>query len=461
MTRQGHRLGKMVARCALGFALATGCWSASVQPARSQVGNAEPCGRSDRFTIAVHGGAVWGQRSHDRQLAFVAQLLPWLRARLEAGARALDMVQTAVVEMENSGLFNAGRGARANQAGDIELDAAIMDGTTLRAGGVAGVSLVKNPVAAARMIMERSPHVLMVGGGAEEFLRSSGMVLTEAAYFLNSAFNMEDVPLPEDLKVDAPSDDMPSGLRGYLGMWSGLWAGAVHQVVVVESIDESGGQLVLAQGSKEEWEIAEGTWERVQFRIVEGEIRFERRKADGSLRAKVRYRLNEDGMLATSYELSGGTVNGTLQKRSGPSDKGDGGTVGAVALDRCGRLAAAVSTGGFGSKMPGRVGDSPIVGAGLYAKDGVAAVSATGHGEYFLRLVVAHKIIVLMEETRLSLADAASRVIGRELSDLGGKGGIIAVDAQGRVFMPFNTVGMIRGAIGHEVPMQVEVYARD
>lgn len=439
------------------------CWCLVwVPPANGQTGSPKSCANNERFAIAVHGGAVWGHGEHALQLALIGEMLQRLRARLHAGDRALDMAQAAVIEMEDSGLFNAGRGARDNREGDIELDAAIMDGSSLNAGGVASVSLVRNPIAAARLVMERSPHVLMVGAGAEEFVETQGMVLTEPAYFLNSAFNIEDVPLPDDLKVMTPAEDLPSGLADYLGMWSGLWAGAVHQVVVIETINENGGRLVFAQGRNESWGIEEGSWERVSFRVVDGELRFERRRKDGSLRAKVRFRLGGNDTLSTSYEFSGGTVEGALQRRPGAVDRGDdgdGGTVGAVVLDRCGDLAAAVSTGGFGAKMPGRVGDSPIVGAGLYAKNGVGAVSATGHGEYFLRLVAAHKIIVLMEEAGLSLEQAADRVIGKELSDLGGKGGVIAVDAEGRVTMPFNTLGMIRGAVGHDTAMEVEVYA--
>jgi beta-aspartyl-peptidase (threonine type) len=224
--------------------------------------------------------------------------------------------------MEDDPQFNAGRGAVLNHEGDAELDAAIMDGHGPRAGAVAGVRHVRNPVELARLVMERSPHVLLVAEGAEEFALEQGVVLVPRGYFRTEARARE--------------------------------------------LDEA------------------------------------RQTAAG-------------------------------------------GTVGAVALDRAGHLAAATSTGGLTNKHRGRVGDSPIVGAGTYADDASCAVSGTGQGEFFIRQVVAYDICALVQYRHLTLAQAVREVI-QKLRRAGGEGGVIAVDPSGNIAMDFNSVGMFRGA---------------
>lgn len=416
------------------------------------------CAAHEAFVLAVHGGTVRGRHPHERKIGMIEALLPALSGRLEEGAAALDVVHAAVLAMEDSGVFNAGKGAIANQAGVIEMDASIMDGRSLAAGAVAGVSRLKNPVDAARLVMEKSGNVLLIAEGAETFALGEGAEEVPAAYFLHDHENLSDVPLPDDLEVEPPRADLPAALAGLSGSWAGLWAGALNQVLVIERLEPGGGSLVYAQGINEGWGLSEGLWERWPFRFVAGAIVFDRRR-DGRIVATLSYRLEDRDTLLADYGMSrGGRVTGTLRRvQLVEQDKG-GGTVGAVALDRCGDPAAALSTGGFGSKRPGRVGDSPIVGAGLYAKNGVAAIAATGKGEFFQRGVLAYEVIALMEHAGLSLADASDRVINGHLTRAGGRGGIIAIDGQGHVSMPYNTHGMVRGVVGSESPLRVTVY---
>jgi beta-aspartyl-peptidase (threonine type) len=280
----------------------------------------------------------------DKAAAYQAGLAAALDAAyaiLERGGSSLDAVTTAVRMMEDDPQFNAGRGAVLNQDGDAELDAAIMDGRGPRAGAVAGVRHVKNPVELARLVMERSPHVLLIGDGAEEFALEQGVVLVPRSYF------------------------------------------------------------------------------RVPARERELE---EERRAE-SARQK-----------------------GTPTTRADGADGNSMGTVGAVALDRAGNLAAATSTGGLTNKRWGRVGDSPLIGAGTYANNRTCAVSGTGQGEYFIRQVIAYDVCALIEYRQLSLAQAAHEVIHGKLQRAGGEGGLIALDPAGDIAMDFNSVGMFRGA---------------
>lgn len=283
---------------------------------------------AERFAIALHGGAgtlprramsAPLRRRYERALERALQAGAAVLAR---GGSSLDAVCAAVVQLEDSPLFNAGRGAVYNADARHELDAAVMDGATLAAGAVAGVSRIRNPVLAARAVMEKSPHVLLVGRGAERFAQRLGIALAKPAYF------------------------------------------------------------------------------HTQARLV-------------ALRKKL---------------------------------KGDHGTVGAVACDSGGNLAAATSTGGYTGKLPGRVGDSPLVGAGTYADNATCAVSGTGLGEAFIRAVLAHDVAARMRYGGESLAAAARRALDT-VARLGGDGGLIAVDRRGRVVMPFNSEGMYRASI--------------
>ena len=300
--------------------------------------------------IAIHGGAGTLSRSSvtpEQTAAYHAALAAVLVAAqrvLAEGGSALDAVSLAVDLLEDCPLFNAGHGAVFTGAETHELDAAVMEGTGLRAGAVACVRRIKRPLRAARAVMEASEHVLMVGEGAEAFAAAQGLELVDPAYF---------------------------------------------------STDGRREQLRRAQ-------------------------------------AAARVTLDHDG--------------GGDDTPGAPLDESRKfGTVGAVALDARGRLAAATSTGGMTNKRPGRVGDSPLIGAGTYADDRTAAVSCTGSGEMFIRCSAAYDVCARMAYGGASLEQAAAQVVGQALPALGGRGGLIAVDARGHVSLPFNTEGMYRG----------------
>ena len=316
--------------------------------------------------LAIHGGAgtitraALSAEAEREDRAALRNILDKGREALAGGASALDAVTLAVSMLEDCPLFNAGRGAVYTSAATHELDAAIMDGATLRTGAICCVHGVKNPVRAARVVMEQSPHVLMTGEGAMDFLRRHGAAFMPDAYF-----------------------DTEARLE----------------------------QLRQAQ-------------------------------AAGSVV------LDHDGA-ANKMSFAGNPLD----------EKSKMGTVGAAALDARGRLAAATSTGGMTNKLPGRVGDTPVAGAGCYADDGVA-VSCTGSGEYFIRLVVGHDVAARMRYQGAEVGQAARAVLER-VGELGGTGGLIAVDREGRVALPFISDGMYRGCVrGDETP-RVAIYGRD
>lgn len=297
------------------------------------------------FAIAVHGGAGTIAQGNSNSEPYHEGLKAALAAGgavLQAGGSALDGVQAAVSSLEDCLLFNAGRGSVYTADATHEMDAALMDGSTLQAGGVAGVHGVRNPVRLARHVMELSGAVLLVGEGAQRFAREHRFVNEAPAYFHND-------------------------------------------------------------------------YRLAQLRIIQ---------AGGSRQAALDH----------SIELGA------------PLDEGRKyGTVGAVARDSQGRLSAAVSTGGMTNKRPGRVGDSPLVGAGLYANNATCAICATGTGEHFMRAVAAHDVHARMLYGRQSLAEASNAFVNDTLRPMGGEGGLIAIDAQGNISMPFNTRGMYRG----------------
>ncbi len=305
------------------------------------------------YVLAVHGGAgviERGSMTPEREVRYRTALEDALRAGyavIQNGGSALDAVTATITPLEDSPLFNAGKGAVFTNEGTVELDASIMDGATLNAGAVAGVKTVKNPVLLARRVMEASPHVLLTGKGAETFA------------------------------------------------------------------DEQG------------------------FEAVENDYFYTEHRREALRQAQERER-STSGALPEAWQMTG--------------------TVGAVARDRDGHLAAATSTGGMTNKRWGRVGDSPIIGAGTYADDATCAVSATGHGEYFIRLAIAHDIAARMRHGGTSLAESADDVIHGRLTDLGGTGGVIAIDKDGHVAMPFNTPGMFRGTIDADGNVTVEIY---
>lgn len=295
-----------------------------------------------KAVIAIHGGAgaitraLLSQEQELRYIQALSDIVETGQRMLEDGRSALDVVTEAVRLLEECPLFNAGIGAVYTRDETHELDACVMDGNTLNAGAVAGVSHLRNPILAARLVMEHSPHVMMIGEGAENFAIAQGMERVSADIF---------------------------------------------------STPERYAQLLAAQSAGE-------------------------------------------------------TV---LDHSATPLDENNKmGTVGAVALDMFGNLAAATSTGGMTNKLPGRVGDSPLVGAGCYANNASVAVSCTGTSEVFIRALAAYDIAALMDYGGLSLSEACERVVMEKLPALGGSGGLIAVDHEGNVALPFNSEGMYR-----------------
>lgn len=291
------------------------------------------------FAIAIHGGAGTITRKNmtpEKESGYRSKLEEALNTGysiLEKGGLSLDAVEATIRIMEDSELFNAGKGAVFTNAGTNELDASIMDGSNLKAGAVAGVKTVKNPISAARKVMDETWHVMLSGDGADLFAKEQNLEMVDPIYFYTQR------------------------------RWDSL--------------------------------------KKIQ------------------------------------------------------SEKH--GTVGCVALDKHGNLAAGTSTGGLTNKQWGRIGDSPIIGAGTYANNKTCAVSGTGQGEYFIRGNVAYDISAIMEYENLSVGKAARKVISK-LSDLGGEGGVIAVDSHGNISMPFNTAGMYRGFRKSNSPAKILIY---
>lgn len=327
--------------------------------------NRNDSGSTGKAVLVIHGGAgtiLKSQMTPEREKAYNAALKEALErgyAVLKSGGSSLDAVEAAVKIMEDNPLFNAGKGAVFTNEGKNELDAAIMTGKDLKAGSVAGLTRVRNPITAARAVMEKSEHVMMIGEGAEKFATQQGIIMVEPSYFHTDA------------------------------RWRGL------------------------QNA---------------------------RKADSA---------------KTELDHSGQKQQAVLQ----PSNRDDKyGTVGAVALDMSGNLAAATSTGGMTNKKYGRVGDVPVIGAGTYANNATCAISCTGWGEFFIRLVMAKSISDMMEFGKVSLRDASNEMVMRRLGALGGDGGLIAVDRNGNIAMPFNTSGMYRGYIDADGKMEILIY---
>jgi len=310
-------------------------------------GRQHPAFSIQKWVLVIHAGAggTAGQKMpEEMQEQYTGKLKQVLLAGgkvLSDGGTSLDAVETCIRMMEDSPLFNAGKGAVFTEEGKNELDASIMDGKTLKAGAVAGVTTIRNPISAARAVMEKSKHVLLIDGGAEKFAKEQGLEIVDPSYFY----------------------------------------------------------------TKQRWDELQKAREQEQ-------------------KAK----------------------------------PGEHGTVGAVALDTHGDLAAGTSTGGMTNKMKGRVGDSPVIGAGTYANNETCAVSCTGHGEYFIRNVVAYDVSARMQYKGSSLGEAANEIINVKLKAQNGEGGLIAVDKNGNIAMPFNTPLMFRGTITAEGKIKVEIY---
>ena len=338
--------------------------AAGVPAAPAPAPTAHAPGSAPRWGMVLHGGAGNidpEMLAPERQAEYRATLAAALAAGhrlLAAGGTSVDAVVAAITILEDSPLFNAGKGAVFTHDGKNELDAAIMDGRTLAAGAVAGVRRVKNPIVLARRVMERSPHVMFIGEGAEAFASAEGVELVDPSYFYTE-YRWRQLQRALEAEKKGPG---PSALQVPSGASEGL---------------------------------------------EPGEVKF--------------------------------------------------GTVGAVALDQAGRLAAGTSTGGMTNKRAGRVGDSPIIGAGTYAGPG-CAVSATGHGEVFIRHTVAYDICARVKYLGAPLEAAAGTVVMDELVKARGDGGVIAMDAEGHVAMVFNTKSMYRGFVGPDGVPAVAVF---
>lgn len=417
------------------------------------------CDSDAIYALVVHGGAAFFRENHDLKLTYIQQTLTEARSALSAGARAIDVVEAVIAGMEDSGAFNAGRGGIANQAGVVELDASIMEGRELQAGAVASVRSVRNPISAARLVMDRSRHVMFVGPEADRFVRENGGATVEASYFLDGGENFDDVVLPDDIEVLSPGDTVAPEKAAFSGTWAGSWTGVpMKHMLVVEEIDPEGAKVIYAFGSNPFTPDGKGLYRRLPARFLDGALQVIEPSDIGGFTTT--YRLNPDNSLTvtTAKKDTGESYQTTLHRLAVSRADQDGGTVGAVVRDRCGDLAAGTSTGGFGSKTPGRVGDAPIIGAGTYADNETAAISATGHGEYFMRHVAAYAIVAAMKHKGLSLEDAATNLIEDELARKGLRGGVVAVDRDGNVAMPFNTEGMVRGATTNDRSPSAEVY---
>ncbi len=324
-----------------------------------------------KWSIVVHGGAGVIERSALTPTGDAAYRASLTRATeagakvLDRGGSALDAVEAAVQILEDDPLFNAGHGAVFTSEGKNELDASIMDGSNLKAGAVAGITHTRHPISLARAVMEKSPYVMMIGSGAEDFGAKVGVEQVNPSFFFTEAhwqglikqLNKEGKPIPP-----RPAGAPPAGAA-----------------VPVALLDE-------------------------------------------------------------------------------PPDVHRFGTVGVVALDRQGNVAAGTSTGGLQAKLPGRVGDSPIIGAGTYASNASCAVSATGSGEYFIRLGVAREICNLVAFKGMGLQQAADEVIHKELVALHGDGGVIAIAPDGQTAFSFNTPGMFRARLAEGGKLQVAIY---
>jgi beta-aspartyl-peptidase (threonine type) len=310
-----------------------------------------------KIGLAVHGGAGTIERSRmtpEKEREYRAGLERALSAGydiLKRGGSSLDATEAAVRVLEDDPHFNAGRGSVFTSAGTNEMDASIMDGKTLKAGAVGSVKHVKNPISLARLVMEKSPHVMLDCAGAEAFAKANGIELVDQKYFF----------------------------------------------------------------TQERWDALQ------KMKAAE------KNKASGA---------------GKSFLIT---------------DQDRHGTVGAVGLDKDGNLAAATSTGGTTNKMPGRIGDTPVIGAGTYANNQTCAVSCTGDGEYFIRVAAAHEVSALMEYRGMKLQDATQTALDA-VKQLGGTGGLIAIDRKGDIALPFNTNGMYRGYVDPDGKFVIEIY---
>lgn len=323
-----------------------------------------------RWAIVLHGGAGVIERatmSAETEKAYRTSITRATEAGakvLEKGGSALDAVEASIKIVEDDPLFNAGRGAYFAADGTNQLDAAIMDGATLKAGAVGGVTRTRHPISLARTVMQKSQHVFLVGKGADEFSAHAGLEQVEPSYFFTER----------------------------------RWQSLVEE-------------------------------------------------------------LKKEGLPIPSRPAGAPPAPANPVSEIEPANAHKYGTVGVVALDRAGNVAAGTSTGGLNAKRWGRVGDSPIIGAGTYASNQSCAVSATGTGEYFIRLTIARTVCALVEYKGMKLQDAVDEVIHKQLSALHGDGGVIAIAPDGQMAWSFNTSGMYRAKLAEGGKLQVGIYS--
>ena len=322
-----------------------------------------------KWAIVLHGGAGVIERSSmkpETDAAYRAALKRSIETAaviLDRGGSSIDAIEAAIRLMEDDPLFNAGKGAVFTADGKNELDAAIMDGSTMKAGAVAGVTRTKNPISLARALMEKSPHVMLIGAGADQFAASAGLQQVDPSYFFTER----------------------------------RWQGLIRQLK------------------------------------------------------------KENAPLPSRPAGAPPPPAGGLAEIE-PPDAHKYGTVGVVALDRNGNIAAGTSTGGTQAKRWGRVGDSPIIGAGTYASSQSCAVSATGTGEYFIRLTVARTICALVQYKGIRLQQAVDQVVQKDLRSIHGDGGVIAIAPDGEMAWSFNTPGMYRAKLAEGGEIKIGIY---
>jgi len=333
-------------------------FSCQTAPQKQEISNTTP----NSFAIVIHGGAGGIKRAfitEEQQEAYSIKLTEAVEAGykiLENGGISLDAIQAAINTMENSELFNAGKGAVYNSDGNQEMDAAIMDGKTLNAGAVAGINHVKNPILAARLVMDSSSHVLLSGKGAEMMASKYGIEMVDSSYFFT---------------------------------------------------EKRMNQLRKIQGKEET-------------------------KLDH-----------------TAYLIKNELI-----------DDHKFGTVGAVAIDKYGDIAAGTSTGGMTNKKYGRIGDVPIIGGGTYANNLTCGISATGTGEYFIRTVAAKEVSSLIQYINKTPPEALKIVLFDQIEPLGGEGGMILIDKYGEVYWDFNSTGMFRAYKKSNGEMKVAMFEK-
>ncbi len=274
--------------------------SASAQD-RSLLGNDLSLGRckeSQQFALALHGGTAKRPNTYESGVDFIARLLEDAGPALAAGATSVDLVHGAVRAMEDSGLFNAGRGARANKAGVVEMDAAIMDGRRRNAGAVASVKTVKNPITAARLVMRRSPQVMLVGPDAEAYVAKNRGTIVRSNYFRLSGLNFDDIPLPKNIEITSPDSSLPPRLAGFSGIWGGVFDGAITVLLAVEEVTATGARVVFGHGINPDWDLHVGHAARYDAELFNGTLEI---SIDHPAKGRIKFRIGSDTRLEAVY----------------------------------------------------------------------------------------------------------------------------------------------------------------